>query len=204
MTLRAAFFIAMPKTKRTPLFAPLKASYSDQRAESLLRERGYVKDKQLSGKRDQVFYNPETNRTFVTVRGTASVTDALINDPAVAAGFLKSTTRYKHAQNTYDKAANKYSGSSITVGGHSLGGAIASHLNTRSEDRVVTYNKASAPRFLIGEDRNAVNELHYRNPGDIISVFSAAAPRTVNVGAPHLNPLSSHSVDALEHLPVFV
>ena len=186
------------------LFTPLKASYGNKRAEETLRKQGYVKDKELSGRRDQVFHNPRTNKTLVTVRGTKTLTDVVLNDPAVALGRMKETQRYKHAQSTYDKATAKYGDSKITVGGHSLGGAIASGLNTRSEDRILTYNKAATPRFLTGQERNAPNEMHYRNPADIISVFSAGAPRTKTVGAPYLNPLRAHSVDALEHLPVFV
>ena len=56
---------------------------------------GYILDKKLSGERAQVYYNPETNKTVINHRGTASMKD-WGTDLGLSLG-IKSGKRFKHA-----------------------------------------------------------------------------------------------------------
>ena len=186
------------------LYDFLSSTYGDKKARNNLENRGYVLDKRLSGNREKVYHNAQNNKTIVAVRGTKSYADVLVNDPAVALGILSKTNRYKHAQRTYNKTLEKYGDSKISVVGHSLGGSIVSHLKTRDEDQKITYNKGAGPRFLTGHEKNAKNEIALRNPVDLVSGFSSVAEGTKNIGRPHLNPFTAHSVEALKEEPLYL
>jgi hypothetical protein len=84
---------------------------------------GYVKDKDLSGQRQQVYVDEANKKLLYSVAGTRSGTD-VFNDIRLATGGLK-TRRYKSADRTLKSARDKYDGYDTSIIGSSLGGAIA-------------------------------------------------------------------------------
>lgn len=148
---------------------------------------GFVKDEELSGKRNQVYVNPENNKLLMTVAGTRSAYDVL-NDLRLATGGIKNTKRYKSADETLKNAKQKYN-TNATVIGHSLGGAIASRIGG-SDDNIITYNAGEVG----GKNRPNVSAI--RHSGDLISVFGAG--KSQSFGNPlSTNLLNNHKSDKL-------
>lgn len=152
----------------------------------------FVIDKDLSGKRSQVYTNPETNQLLYSVAGTRSFTD-VINDARAIGGGLKNTQRYKHADHVLKSAKEKYPDYATTLVGHSLGGGIASRIGSAG-DRTFTYNSAN----LLGKDRHNVVAVRHRN--DIVSVLGADS--SINFGG--VGDLNSHSSDRLKSENIFI
>lgn len=160
---------------------------------------GFTRDDELSGKRQQVYINPENNQLLFSVAGTRSGTD-ILNDIRLATGSLKNTNRYKSADNTLKSAKEKYPEASVNIIGSSLGGAIAQRLGG-ANDRRITYNAGEV--FGI----NRPNTTNIRHSGDIVSL--AGAGKSINFGNPFtilnpLNYLSSHSSDQLKNENYFI
>ena len=152
----------------------------------------FVRDKDLSGKRSQVYVNPETNQLLYSIAGTRSGTDVL-NDARAIGGGLKNTQRYKHADQVLKSAKDRYPDYETTLVGHSLAGAIASRISSPN-DRTFTYNSAN----LLGRDRD--NVVAIRNRNDIVSVLGKDS--SVNFGG--VLDLNSHSSNRLLKENVFI
>lgn len=148
---------------------------------------GFIKDEELSGKRQQVYVNPENNKLLMTVAGTRSGTD-IYNDFRLATGGIKNTNRFKSADNTLNLAKQKYPEYDNSIIGHSLGGAIASRIGG-SDDNIITYNAGEVGR------KNRPNVTALRNSGDVISMFGAS--KSQSVGSPSWNLLQNHKSDSL-------
>lgn len=160
---------------------------------------GYVKDKDLSGKRQQVYIDKDNKQLLYSVAGTRSGTD-IFNDLRLATGGLKDTARYKSADKTLKIAKTKYDGYNTTIVGSSLGGSIASRLGG-ADDRRITYNAGEVG----GKTRG--NTTAYRSSGDVVSLaglnksYSFGNPTTV------LSPSSwlySHSSDRLKNEHIYI
>ena len=152
---------------------------------------GYVKDKDLSNRNQQVYFNPESNKLLMSVAGTRSLGD-IGTDFSLIGGNIKDTKRYRQADSTLKNAKQKY-GVSADVVGHSLGSAITSRI-AGADDRVFNYNSAE----IGGKNRPNVHSV--RHSGDIISVLGTS--KSVNFGAPVevANPFawsSNHNSDRL-------
>ena len=152
----------------------------------------FVIDKDLSGKRSQVYINPETNQLLYSIAGTRSGTD-IINDARAIGGGLKNTQRYKHADNVLKTAKEKYPDYATTLVGHSLSGAIASRISSAG-DRTFTYNSAN----LLGKDRDNVVAIRHKN--DPISVLGTNS--SINFGG--VGDLNAHSSDRLRGENIFI
>lgn len=164
----------------------IKSSYNPQN-----NLNGFIKDKELSNKNQQVYFNPENNRLLMSVAGTHNLKDVGA-DFQLIGGNIKQTGRYKEADKTLQLAKDKYN-TNATVVGHSLGSAVASRI-AGTDDKVINYN----PAYIGGKDRP--NTTNIREAGDIVSVFGAG--KSINFGNPInlLSPLSwgtSHSSDRL-------
>jgi len=123
-------------------------------------------------------------------------------------GGFKETDRYLNAHKALKKAKEKYPYNEAIVAGSSLGGAIASHIASKS-DKVYTYNKAST---FGGKTR--ANEKAYRIKGDYVSGINPSKGATElkpylpekkgNLRANHKveyvkEPLINHSIEHLKH-----
>ena len=165
----------------------IKNSYKPQ--DSL---NGYTLDKELSGKRQQVYIDKDNKKMLMSVAGTRSGTDVL-NDFRLIGGGIKNTARYQSADNTLKSAKEKYGDYENLLIGHSLGGSIASRLGG-DNDRRITYNAGEVG----GKQRK--NTTAVRHSGDPISLIGAG--KSHNFGNPLtiLNPLNwvgSHSSNRL-------
>jgi hypothetical protein len=177
------------------LHAGLKNTYDTQENQSKFgKDCGYSYDKELSNHNQQVYYNPNNKNLMMSVTGTHNMSD-IGTDLKMMGSGVKSTDRYREAQMTLGKAKAKYSPSSTTGIGHSLGGAIVSDLNF---DQKVTMNKASTNPFK----GTPGNETHLRTYGDMVSFLSSGNKHTHNmIGGNITDPMSwlkAHNTDNIK------
>lgn len=186
-----------PKTK---LIDALRSSYGEKGADTKLRSAGYLKDEELSSKHQSIYYHPQDQHLLVNVRGTQEVSD-LVPDAAILMNRLKGTKRFKEAQEAHDRAVARYHPHKITITGHSLGGSIASELESAPNAKKVTFNKGVSPFSRKG---NAKGEKAYRTAFDPISAFAFGKKGTRTVGSKVLNPLAAHSTSSLQKSKVYI
>ena len=188
-------FLNIPLNLQTAL----KSSYlTKEQSSSLLQKNGYTFDKEISNNTTRVYYNPEQNKTLMTVRGTKNWLNDIPTDLTLLVGgtpLLKTTDRYKQTENVYKEAKKKYSGG-ISILGHSLGGSLSNALPTDEKDRVYNYNKGVS----VLSQNTKKNELGLRSQSDIISLLSTNQKHTVNFGGINLNLLQAHNLDQLNKI----
>lgn len=141
----------------------LKASYENKKP----KIENYERNKQLSGKRAQVFYNPDTKKAVVVHRGTASATDWIKTNLPMALGY-EGGNRFKHAQKIQKKAEKQYGSENTITMGHSLGGRLAEKVGGNSS-QTITYNRAVTPRSLLTPTRKT--QTNIRAKGDLVSAL---------------------------------
>jgi hypothetical protein len=154
------------------------------------RISGYVRDNNLSGRRVQVYHNPDTGSTNVVHRGTQGWKD-VATDAAVAVGRLTGRKRYKHAKKVQAQAEAKY-GDVHTIG-HSLGGLVAEKVGRKG--KVSTLNKAVGVLELNKRIKNK-HQTDIRSTGDVVSALGGMQKKNNvhEIRAPFFsNPLSEHS-----------
>lgn len=176
------------------LYDVLENSYADEKAqENFAKAEGYILDKDLSSSTEQFYYNPDTNKLLMSVRGTASLDDVK-TDYEMLRGRLKDTERYKKADRKLKEAKEKYAGYDTTIAGHSLGSAIGSRIAS-GNDKVISYNQGD-----MGGKTNK-NETKIRTSGDIISALGSWGSHTLNMGGRRLaNPLDWYEAHNLKNL----
>ena len=175
----------------------LKSSYlTKEQSSSLLSKNGYSMDNNLSNINTRVYYNPELDKSILTIRGTKNLLNDIPTDFSVFLGTtdLQNTKRFKDTEKVYNKAKEKYK--NLTIVGHSLGGFLANALPTDKNDRVFTYNKGVG---LINHDTKA-NETALRTQTDIISFLSKNDKHTTNFGGINLNLLETHNLEQLNKI----
>lgn len=156
----------------------LRNGYQDENErENFGREQGFIYDKELSSPTEQFYYNPETNKLLMNVRGTSSLDD-IVTDYELLRGRIKDTKRYQQADQRLREAKQKYSGYDTTITGHSLGGAITQRI-AGDDDRVINFNKAD-----VGGKRKP-NQIDLRTSGDLISSYGLLGghAHTINRGS---------------------
>jgi hypothetical protein len=144
----------------------LENSYKKPQAQA--REvNGYFRDDSLSGQRAQVYYNPETKKTIVTHRGTASPQDVL-TDVKLLFGN-KTNERFKYGKNIQKQAEAKYGAENVTTAGHSLGGSIAERVGKKSE-KIITLNKPVTP-FDVAYTKVSGKQQDVKTSNDPVSIL---------------------------------
>jgi len=193
----------MPKV---PLYKALKASYTnDGKEKNVLSKYGYVLDKKLSNHNEKIYYNPQEKKLLNVVAGTHNLKD-WGTDLYLAAGKLKSTNRYKEADQVLKEAKKKYNATGgVSVVGHSLGHAIASGI-AGGADKVTTFNGAET----FGQKKRS-NVTAYRSQGDVVSTLNTGAQQHVltNKFLPTVNPVSQfltnpHNLNNLKGERIFI
>ncbi len=183
--------IAVVKKQKSPkkpssLYKTLYGSY-DKSPKNHLADEGYELDAGLSNHNQQVYYNREKKKLVTAVTGTHNLSDVL-TDVTLFTGGLKHTKRYKEADKVLRTAKQKYQPQESTVVGHSLGGAIAKKIGSKS-DRIITYNSGHLTKaYTLRKNETAI---HTR--GDPLS---ALGPSTHVISSSNYNP---HSVDHLRN-----
>ena len=113
------------------LYDVVKASYKDKGAQAgALGKYGYVRDNDLSNENQQAYYNPDKKKLIYSITGTHNLAD-WGTDAYLAAGMIKSTNRYKSADEGLKKAKVKYGVDSASIYGHSLRGTIGGYIGEK-------------------------------------------------------------------------
>lgn len=174
----------------------LQASYGDRKASSSLEKQGYTKDPSLSGKRVQVYTDPQGKATVVH-RGTKGLKDIGTDLYVSLGGDIKKTDRYKFSKQQADKAREKYG--DVTNVGHSLGGKLA-ETTAQKHEGIVTFNKAATLQD-IGKQRNP-NQLDIRHKNDLVSAITKTqrGGKTQTLKNKTKNALTAHDTKNLNFL----
>ena len=182
-----------------------------------MMKRGYVIDKELSGKDYTVYYNPKTKKASIRYRETdPSNWRDLTTDALVFTGLQGIGSRFKRAEKVYDRAAQKYGGKgNVSVYGHSLGGTQALHVNQTRGASAWAYNPGVGPiepfKFVYNEtaaylgDKKAKRRVKnqkqkaqvYHNRLDPISALAPISGNYKNITTKsnlYLNPHSQSSL----------
>lgn len=169
--------------KKYALFSEM--AYSKGNAEKInkmVRESplldGFVFDGQLSGPKNQVFYNRRTGEVVLAYKGTdPRNAEDLSNDYAILHPLLDETKtdRFKRADELYGRVVDKY-GSDVQVKsvGHSLGGEIAMVVGERHDLETHAYNPGvSANQAFNTHSKHNKNKTYiYRTENDPVSFGS--------------------------------
>jgi hypothetical protein len=173
----------------------IKNGYSSKKDKKI---DGYDLDQELSGKRVQMYHNPETNHTVVAHRGTQGINDWM-TDFRLALGD-KSSKRFQHSKKQQQLAENKYKDADITTIGHSLGAKVAEEANKNKHEQI-TLNGATTP-WDIGK-KVPDNQVNIRTTLDPISMFQNLQNnngKEILIPSTTWNPLTEHSSDVLSRL----
>jgi len=172
----------------------LQASYGDRKASSDLEKQGYKKDTSLSGKRVQVYTDPQGKATVVH-RGTKGLKDIATDAYISLGGNINNTDRYKFSKKVADEARQKYG--DVTNVGHSLGGKLA-ETTAQKHEGIVTFNKAATLKD-IGKVRNP-NQIDIRHKNDLVSAISTTqrGGKTQTLKNKTKNALTAHDTKNLQ------
>lgn len=173
----------------------LKSSYSKKSGDI----DGFTLDKELSGKRVQV-YTDADGKAYVVHRGTKGLPDVL-TDIKMALGQTKSQKRFKHAKKIQQLAEQKYGAENVTTLGHSLGARIAEDVGKNSKE-IITFNKPTLPMDLITKKKLPKSQFDIRTMLDPVSFLQPFQKGSADLIIPSrtLNPFAEHSTDALGRL----
>ena len=155
---------------------------------------GYILDKELSKGSTKVYTNPITKQTIVSHKGTEGLID-WYNNAVYAIGGIKQykkTQRYKEAERVQREAEQKYGKENIDTIGHSQGGIQASLLG-RDTKNIITYN---APQIHKQKEYHP-EQVNIRTEYDPVSAINPNITHTIKT--PYINPLTSHTLQGLEH-----
>jgi hypothetical protein len=114
---------------------------------------GYLFQPALSTAEHAVWFNAYRKDVHVAFRGTVPTnTKDLTSDAMLMMHAEGSNARFTDAVSTLQSLARKYSGTSLSIRVHSLGGQLATHVLHHASDatavrisKVTTFNKASTP-----------------------------------------------------------
>ena len=167
-----------------------------------MNKYGYKIDNDLSNDNQQVYFNPDKKKLLVNVTGTHKVQD-YITDARLALGGIKNTERYKQAENTLQKAKDKYKENKVVITGHSLGATIGNYIK-KPDDELFALNAG----VTIGQkSRSRDGTAHnYRIEGDVVSGLGANQKHMTTLPSPYktYNPFKVHSTDAIKNEMIFI
>jgi predicted esterase YcpF (UPF0227 family) len=139
---------------------------------------GFVIDAQLSGTKNQVFYNRQTGEVVLAYKGTnLRNTEDLWDDYHILHPLLdeSKTDRFKRADELYQQVLEKY-GSDVTIKsvGHSLGGEVALAVGEKHDLETHAYNPGlSANQALTQRSETNNHKTYiYRTANDPVSFGS--------------------------------
>lgn len=157
-----------------------------------------ILDKSLSGKRVKVYYNPNTKKSIVVHRGTASLTDWVKTDIPAAFGYEKGN-RFRHGAKIQKQAEAKYGSQNVTTMGHSLGGRIAEKVGKNSKE-IITYNKYATPKSIFKTTPSNQTDIRVKNDAaSYLSNYQKKRGVTVTLPTTSFNPITAHSLATLKN-----
>jgi hypothetical protein len=167
-----------------------------------MRTKGYELDPELSDRETSVFYNPTTKHTIVGYRGTdlgdsSTRMKDLKSDFNILIGKTRNDQRFREADEKYKAVKTKYGDHKIDVTGHSLGGALAKHVNDRHSneiDKSVAFSRGSSPFHV---QKKQSNQIDVSNMFDPISMGARLEGGQQIVDTAPRNALDAHSLSYL-------
>lgn len=184
------------RTKQINQF--VTASYQKNR-EAPTNIDNYELDKELSTRKAKVYHDPNTNKTVVANRGTASSISDWKNNLDYITGNYDKTDRLKKANRVQDQAIQKY-GKVDTNVTHSQSAIIGRKLNEQGKTgQVIEVNPA------IMFEKQKKNEHIIKSKYDPVSVLTNVNPflkkeNITEIGNNTMNPLTEHSADVLQRI----
>jgi hypothetical protein len=184
------------KLTSTDLQYFLKKSYDKKHS----NYKDFVLDKELTGQRVQVYYNPKTNQAVVVHRGTQGLND-WVTDARYALGDT-SSTRFQHSANIQAKAEKKYGATNVTSIGHSLGSQLAQKSSGKKVKEIITLNKPVNANDIIWHSVPQ-NQTDIRTSFDPVSVLRPLerGKKAVVLPSKTFNPFLEHRTDVLGDSP---
>lgn len=171
-----------------------------------LKAQGYYIDSELSGREQSVFFNPHSKHVIMGYRGTA-LDDSktrwkdLKSDFNILVGKTRNDQRFREADNVFKEVERKYQQKAknkfhIDVTGHSLGGALAKHVNDRHSniEKDINFSRGSTP-FKLQSTKD--------NQYDVSNVFDPISLGARMEGGHHSkkyavrDPLGAHNLGFL-------
>jgi hypothetical protein len=152
----------------------------------------FIVDKDLSGKRVQVYHNPKNNQVVISHRGSQGIHD-WINNIRVGLFNDKSSNRFKHSKNIQQQAYNKYGldNKYVTIG-HSLGSNIAKTVS-KPNDEVIGYNGYTT---LYDKPKN--NQYDIRTNNDVASFLLKNNPNLKSFKSDTNDLIDTHGINKLD------
>nr|WPF46542.1 MAG: hypothetical protein [Lake Baikal virophage 5] len=152
---------------------------------------GYVLDKELSTKRDKVYYDPNTGKAVHTIAGTDKAKD-WSNNLLIPLGLHQYSNRYKNAEKIQKKANEKYGKDNLSLVSHSQSGNIAQNLAKKKlvGDENITLNPA-----IIGSHNPKLKVV--KSSGDVVSALTLTNKKDKVIKSKTWNPLTEHSSKVL-------
>ena len=160
--------------------------------------KDYTLDKELSGKRVQVYKKNNSPQSIVVHRGTKGIQD-MGNDLKYLLGFdISNSKRAKHSQDIQKKAEEKYGAENVSTLGHSLGAKLASQVGANSKE-IINLNKAVSPADSLTKVK--ANEYNIRSSNDIVSTLLPVRNNPLTIDSPYFsNILQEHKTNVLGRL----
>jgi hypothetical protein len=175
-----------------------------------LAKKGYQLDSDLSDRETSVFVNPETKQVMIAHRGTdlsdpKTFLKDLKSDGNILIGKTRRDKRFLEAEEKFNQVKGKYSPEEyqLNVTGHSLGGALAKHVNQRHEGEIardVNFSRGSSPfPGWLGKKtaKPQDNQVDISNAFDPISLGARMQGGNQVVDTTLRDPLDAHG---LQHL----
>jgi hypothetical protein len=131
-----------PMTSIHHAFSKLSYESPDVQRE-YARDLGYERDDELSGRNHAVFHNPSTKNTVLAFRGTQDVADLPV-DGLTLLNMGSHSERYKNAGRVARQVVARYGSEGTSTTGHSLGGAVAVHVNRETGLKSTAFNPLSS------------------------------------------------------------
>ena len=192
------------KKKKINLYDAIKASYGSKEHENNIINNGYIKDNSLSNHNQSVYYHPKKQKLLAGVAGTHFTHN--LNDVGVdvmhAIGVIKSTNRFKEAEDVLKKSKEKYNPRKTDIVGHSIGGTITNYLGD-SKDRKHTLDAG----YTIGQPTRP-DENNYRTAYDPVSLLASGAKHIKTLRNNHdglFNKIvHAHDVDNIKDSNIYI
>jgi hypothetical protein len=153
---------------------------------------GYILDKDLSTKRDKVYYDPNTGKVIHTIAGTDSLKD-WSNNALIPIGMHQYSNRYKNAENIQKKANEKYGKENVSLVTHSQSGNIAESLANKN---LVGGDNTTLNPAIIGSHNKNIKVV--KSVFDPVSLLTNTNKKDMLIMPKTFNPITEHSTNILD------
>lgn len=149
----------------------------------------------LSSPETAVYINPATRQATIAFRGSATRSDFLKSDVALATGKLDKSARFQRTASEFRTAQSALKGYTLYTTGHSLGATLGEKIAHDGQhgpavNRHVSFNPGYGPSDWYTQRTNFDRSTAYRNRMDLISFAGAKKASDMSYRAGYL--LSAH------------